>query len=90
MIYSEDPNKPLEMHDIGPFGALTKRPNPKQLVVVTFPLFELMLPQLEKEAGRKFTQAEINAKLALAPAVALPKDEAERYVCAQRSSGRAQ
>jgi hypothetical protein len=77
-------NEPLRVCDAGPFGVLSKRPNPDGLTVVTYPLFELVLPHLEKRAGRKLTPAEVEAELALAPSVALTRDEAESYIAASR------
>ncbi|HWE92464.1 MAG TPA: hypothetical protein VG269_00700 [Tepidisphaeraceae bacterium] len=77
-------NQPLNLHETGAFGALTRKPNPSALVVVTYPLFELMLPILERRAGRKLTQDEIQSELAQAPAVALAKEDAEEYLAASR------
>jgi len=88
--YSKETSQPLALHDIGPFGALFQRANPLGLVIVTYPLFESMLPLLEKKAGRKFTPAEVAAELAQAPAAALPKGEDERYITACRNGRRAQ
>jgi len=74
------PQDPLRLHDIGDFEVLSKKPNPEGLIVVTYPLLDLLLPVLEREAGRKFTEAEIEEKVAKAPAVALPRQEAKAFV----------
>ena len=81
-------NQLLRLYDIGAYGVLTKRQNPDRLVVVTYPLFELILPLLERRAGHKFTQDEVDTELAQAPSVALSKEEAGRYTAAQRRGQR--
>lgn len=67
--------KPLQQHDIGPYGELMARSNPDQLVVRHVPSFERMLPLIEQSVGRKLTAEEIEHHRNAAPAVAVTKEQ---------------
>lgn len=82
------PNEPLQANEVGAYGDLMARPNPEELVVLTVPPFESMLPFLARQAGRELSAAEIEAEHKRAPSIALTKDAAEKMGAARAGRAR--
>src|SRR5262245_9561023 len=79
-------NERLRENDVGPFGELSKRPNPDNLVILTVPAFEYLLPSLQKQLGRDLTPEEIEVQRRKAPAMAVRRSVAEKMQAARAAT----
>jgi Na+-transporting NADH:ubiquinone oxidoreductase subunit NqrA len=59
------------------------RPNPDELVVVTVPPFETMLPFIARQRGRELTPGEVEAERKRAPSIVLTKEAAQQMAAAR-------
>lgn len=62
----------LRESQVGPYGELSKRPNPNGYVLVFIPDFDVLLANMEQKLGRPMTAAERNELKARAAVIALP------------------
>jgi hypothetical protein len=77
------PTEPLKMNEVGAYGDLIARPNPDELIVLTVPPFETMLPFIAQQRGRELTPDEIEAERKRAPSIVLTKQAAEQMTAAR-------
>lgn len=48
------PNEPLQLNEFGAYGDLIAQPNPNNLIILTVPPFESMLPFVIQQAAESF------------------------------------
>jgi hypothetical protein len=84
----KDPQKPLELNEVGPYGELSSRPNPDGFAIISVPPFENMLPFIAQSLGRNLTESEIEIERSKAPSLVVTQEVAIRMAAAraQRSS----
>jgi len=62
--------KPLEQYEVGEFGELSARPNPRELIVFPVPSIDEILRIHQERVGRQLTETEIaDARWSLAGGV---------------------
>ena len=81
-------DEPIRQNEVGTYGDLMSRPNPDGLVVVTAPDFDLLIPMIEKNRGRKLTQIEIEQERQRAPSIVLTKEQAEKLISNKETGNR--
>lgn len=81
-------DEPLRENEVGAFGELAKRPNPEDLVILSIPPIEDILPSLQKQLGRDLTPQEIEIQRRKAPSIVVSRIVAEKMQ-AERAGRRA-
>jgi len=76
-------NEPLRLNEVGAYGDLIARPNPDDLVVLTVPPFEAMLPFIAQNMGRELSSDEIEVERRKAPSIVVTKEAAEKMYVAR-------
>jgi hypothetical protein len=77
------PNDPLSLNEVGPYGELSKRPNPGGLAILGVPPFESMLPFIEQRVGRKLTADEVAAERLKHPSIVVTQEAAAKMSVAR-------
>ena len=62
----------LRESQVGPYGELSKRPNPRGYTLVFIPTFDVLLAGMEQKSGRTMTDLERDELKAKAAVIALP------------------
>ena len=78
-----DLNEEIKLYEVGEYGSLMRRPNPKGFVILTVPDFDSLIPALETKRNCKFNQQKIDGMREKAVTVVLTKDEAERMIASR-------
>ncbi len=73
-----EPDEPLRENEVGPFGELARRPNPDNLVILSVPAIEDLLPSLQEQLGRELTPQEIDIQRRKAPSIVVNKIVADK------------
>ncbi len=73
-----DPNDPLRENEVGAYGELAERPNPENLVILSIPPIEDMLPLLKKQLRRELTPDEIEVQRRKASSIVVNRIAAEK------------
>jgi acyl carrier protein len=68
----------LRESQVGPFGELSKLPNPNGVVLIFIPSFEELILLQEQRLGRELDDGEIDALRETAAVIALPREMAEK------------
>jgi len=68
----------LKESQVGTFGVLSQRPNPKGLVLVFVPSLEQLMQVQEQRLGRRLDEREVEELRQKAPVIALPQEMADR------------
>lgn len=74
----------LRESQVGPYGELSKRPNPKGYMLVFIPSFEVLLATMEQKKGSPMTDSEKEELKAKAAVIALPAAMAAEMVRKQK------
>ena len=82
-IVMETPITPIRLNEVGAYGDLAARPNPDDLVILSVPPFESMLPFIAQRLGRELTPDEIEAERKKAPSIVLTKEAAAQMTSAR-------
>ncbi len=78
-------NEELQLYEVGEYGSLVLRPNPRGFAVLTVPDFDsVVLPMLEQRKGRKLTRQEIEIERGTAPAIVLMDSEADQMSASRK------
>jgi hypothetical protein len=75
--------EPLRENEVGPYGELSKRPNPAGLAILQVPPFESMLPFIEQRLGRKLSADEVEIERAKAASIVVTQEAAQKMAAAR-------
>ncbi len=75
--------EPLRENEVGPFGELSKRPNPAGLAILQVPPFESMLPFIEQQIGRRLSKDEVETERSKAPSIVVTQEVARKMSAAR-------
>jgi hypothetical protein len=78
-----NPDEPLGEHEVGPYDALSRRPNPDNLVIWPVPPFEEQVASLQKRLGRELTPNEREIARRKAPSIVVTRAAAEAMQAAR-------
>ena len=84
-----DSAKPIELNEVGPYGALAARPNPSGFAILQVPPFESLLPFLARRYGRELTAEEVETERNKAPSMVVTQVDAAQMAVARSKRGSA-